>query len=785
MKRTGLVLTMLLFACGTQLLTAQNLRMVADPNPTNSLNEEMVTSRTVLNNKIYFVANDGSDKRLFTMDGNGASILLPQVKASRLHNTGSLLIFWGDDGSTGTEPWRSDGTVNGSFMLANLNKTPVKKNTGSGSQLKGGITTIGSTTYFGCFVSYKILGGGPVWDQGLYKTDGSSSGTTEIYHDMYSIRMTGLNGDLIVDGIDNATVGRELWSSDGSTTVPIGILSPGATVGDDDNPYEQWYNGHLYVRPEPVVAAGCAFFNTRSLDQGNELWCTDGNALRQLTGLTNGAYSTYPVQMTVMDGVLYFVGLDATHGSELWSFPLTDPMNTGTAAMVQDLYPGANRSEPCWLTVYDGDLYFSAITEATGRELFRYDGTSIQLVADIAPGTASSNPKYAPDDMAHIYPEMWDDTPDRFSFLEFNGKLYFAADDGVHGYELWSYDAATAAANLVVDVNSGSGGSDPGDLVLFNGKLYFTAYTPAYGRAWYEYDPGGSTSNQPPVAVVSANPQSGNAPLAVTFNGSASFDPDGSITGYDWNFGDGAGTSTLADPTYAYGTAGTYIAQLTVTDNDNATDTEDITITVTASSTGAVYVAAQTVTRVTVPGNKIAGQDIVLIKDDTGAPVSGAVVTATYSGPTAGIVSATTGSTGEATLLSEKVRNPSVPWCFTVTDVAASGKTYTPSLNVVTTQCESTPKSGSSPAVTQIQLSNHPNPFRSSTRISFSIPHDGNATMIVTDILGREVARLSDGAVSAGTHSITFNASQLPAGLYHCRIETAGETQIHNMLLMK
>lgn len=86
---------------------------------------------------------------------------------------------------------------------------------------------------------------------------------------------------------------------------------------------------------------------------------------------------------------------------------------------------------------------------------------------------------------------------------------------------------------------------------------------------------------QPPVAVAAANPTSGNAPLAVNFSSAGSYDPDGTITTYSWNFGDG-GSSNLANPAYTYNAPGVYQAVLAVTDNDNLTSSTSVTITVTS-----------------------------------------------------------------------------------------------------------------------------------------------------------------------------------------------------------
>ena len=92
-------------------------------------------------------------------------------------------------------------------------------------------------------------------------------------------------------------------------------------------------------------------------------------------------------------------------------------------------------------------------------------------------------------------------------------------------------------------------------------------------------------TNRPPTASFTATPVTGTAPLAVSFDASASSDSDGSIASYAWTFGDGAAGSgkTLA---HTYSTAGTYTAKLTVKDNQGATATATKTITVSAPPTG-------------------------------------------------------------------------------------------------------------------------------------------------------------------------------------------------------
>jgi PKD repeat protein len=86
--------------------------------------------------------------------------------------------------------------------------------------------------------------------------------------------------------------------------------------------------------------------------------------------------------------------------------------------------------------------------------------------------------------------------------------------------------------------------------------------------------------NQNPLAVISAAPTSGTAPLAVTFNGSGSSDPDGDDLSYAWDFGDGAQASG-AGVQYSYLSQGTYTAALTVNDGKGGSNTASVVITVT------------------------------------------------------------------------------------------------------------------------------------------------------------------------------------------------------------
>jgi PKD repeat protein len=185
--------------------------------------------------------------------------------------------------------------------------------------------------------------------------------------------------------------------------------------------------------------------------------------------------------------------------------------------------------------------------------------------------------------------------------------------------------------------------------------------------------------NQPPTAVAGATPTSGTAPLAVKFSSAGSFDPDGTITAYLWNFGNGV-TKTNANPSYTYKTGGSYTAQLIVTDNQGATGTNTVGIAVQPAD---IYVADIALSLKTGAAGNTTATAKVTIKNASGAVVAGASVTGNWSGLTSGTSTATTGNKGVATLTSTRTKKHGT-FTFTVTSVSASGYIYNPARNVET-----------------------------------------------------------------------------------------------------
>lgn len=149
-----------------------------------------------------------------------------------------------------------------------------------------------------------------------------------------------------------------------------------------------------------------------------------------------------------------------------------------------EINPGSAHALIYWMSELGGKLYLNAKHPDTGRELFVYDGNTVELVTDLNPGS-----------MDGLY---------EGGFLANTGtEIYFQATDGVTGFELYKFDGTTIS--LVADVNptnaattgysdnmiiSSNPGSD-GRAVFFGGKLYFEATYPS--TQGYVYDPASDT----------------------------------------------------------------------------------------------------------------------------------------------------------------------------------------------------------------------------------------------------------------------------------------------------
>lgn len=275
---------------------------------------------------------------------------------------------------------------------------------------------------------------------------------------------------------------------------------------------------------------------------GSEIWMSDGtqSGTVLLKDINPGKNGSYPASFTKVGNQLFFVANDGTHGFELW---VTDGTTAGTV-MVSDIVPGSSGSSPDYLTAFNGKLYFVANDSVHGNELWVSDGTpaGTSIIKDINPGISSSNPQgYNLGNGFYIA-----------SFNEFNGKLYFRANDGANGVELWTTDGTTAGTAMVADIWPGTGSSSPFFMTPYNGKLIFSAQDDSINgfNVWITDGTAAGTSmvkNINPVGNYGADAAdySGYVPL----NGKLYFTAKGAGTGYELWGTDGttAGTAIVKD----------------------------------------------------------------------------------------------------------------------------------------------------------------------------------------------------------------------------------------------
>ena len=280
-------------------------------------------------------------------------------------------------------------------------------------------------------------------------------------------------------------------------------------------------------------------FTAEDGTHGRELWRSDGTEAGTVlvkdinpgsggNDSDNWYWGFYPGgPLTDVNGTLYFAANDGTRGGELWR---SDGTEAGTV-LVKDINPGSGGGDPGGLTNVNGTLYFSAEDGTNGRELWKSDGTAAGtvLVKDINPGSSSSL-------------DYWGS-----SLTNVNGTLFFTANDGTSGNELWKSNGTAAGTVLVKDINPGSGGGDPGSLTNVNGTLFFIADDGTNGRELWKSD--GTAAGT--VLVKDINPGSGGSgPSGLTnVNGTLFFTADDGTSGRElWKSnGTAAGTVLVKD----------------------------------------------------------------------------------------------------------------------------------------------------------------------------------------------------------------------------------------------
>ena len=80
---------------------------------------------------------------------------------------------------------------------------------------------------------------------------------------------------------------------------------------------------------------------------------------------------------------------------------------------------------------------------------------------------------------------------------------------------------------------------------------------------------------------------------------------------------------------------------------------------------------------------------------------------------------------------------------------------------------------------------NFPNPFNPVTSITYNLPIDGKVTIKVYDMSGREISTIADWNMTSGYHTVSFDASNLPSGVYFYKISADNFKETKKMTLIK